>query len=96
MTTKTITASATFSEENFIAFAQFKWWTQQIKDEHGDYINNPVNAFDYLSNYYKQLFSSDIAEMQQNLLLKKLEEEKVHALEQLHTSIQENLSVTVE
>lgn len=96
MTTKTITASATFTEEQFIQFAKFKGYQENITNENGDLIENPVNHYEYLSNYYKTLFANDVADMQKTILLEQIEAQKLEALSQLEWFIQSSLTVTVE
>ena len=96
MSTKTITASATFTEEQFAQFAKFKGYQENITNENGDLIENPVNHYDYLSNYYKNLFASDVADMQKTILLEEIEKQKQDAIAELDGFIQSSLTVTVE
>ena len=96
MTTKTITASATFTEEQFAQFAKFKGYQENITNENGDLVENPVNHYDYLSNYYKTLFANDVADMQKTIVLEQIEKQKQQAIDELDGFIQSSLTVTVE
>jgi len=96
MTTKTITASATFTEEQFVQFAKFKGYQENITNENGDLIKNPVNHYDYLSNYYKTLFANDVADMQKTIVLQQIEKQKQEAMNEVDGFVQSNLTVTVE
>lgn len=96
MTTKTITATATFTDEQFVQFAKFKGYQENITNENGDLIENPVNYYDYLSNYYKTLFANDVSDMQKTLILQKIEDNKKQAMDDIDGFIQSSLTVTVE
>lgn len=93
---KTIVAQATFSEDNILVFAKFKWWTEMKTENNWDIVENKESPYDFICLYYKDLFAKDIASMQETLLLNSIEEQKKQALDELHQSLQENLSVTIE
>lgn len=111
METVTFTLSWTFSKESVINFAISKWWTEKVlaetEIENELWLNivqiekdNPISFEMFVKDYFIDVVSNEISELQKNQAIKKIildaEEAKKETEKTIKDNIKQGLTISVE
>lgn len=95
-TTKTLVARATFTEQEILEFAKFKWWSEQVMWSDGTIIENTYSAEQYITDFFLRMLTSEISTMVKNRELAKLDAQRQMIEQTIENKVKDNLSIDIE